>query len=69
MKTRLEFRMEHDKLCVEYIRRMHNIIKECCEQGVSTEEYTARMNALKAEFDDKYQLLALNTYKHSDLRL
>lgn len=28
-----------------------------------------RMDALKAEFNDKYQLLALNTYKHSDLRL
>lgn len=42
---------------------------ECREQGVSTEEYMARMDALKAEFDDKYQRLALDTYKHSDLRL
>ena len=69
MKTPLEFRVERDKLCIEYIRKMHNLIMECREQGVSTEEYMARMDALKAEFDDKYQLLALNTYKHSELRL
>lgn len=69
MKTFEELRVEHDKLCIEYIRKMHNLIKECRQQSVSTEEYMARMDALKAEFYDKYQLLALNTYKHSELRL
>lgn len=69
MKTFEEFRVERDKLCIEYIRKMHNLFMECREQGVSTEEYTARIDALKAEFDDKYQLLALNTYKHSELKL
>lgn len=69
MKTREEFKQAHVKLCVEYIRKMHNLIIECREQGVSTEEYMARLDVLKAEFDDKYQRLALNTYKHSDLKL
>lgn len=26
MKTRLEFRAECDKLCIEYIRKKHNLI-------------------------------------------
>ncbi len=69
MKTFEQFRVERDKLCIEYIRKMHNLIKECREYGVSTEEYMARVDALKAEFNDKSQRLALNTYKHSDLRL
>lgn len=69
MKTREEFKLERDNLCVEYIRRMHNLIVECRETGVSTDEYMARMDALKAEFDDKCQRIALNTHKHSDLRL
>lgn len=69
MKTFEEFRLERDKLCIEYIRKMHSLLMECREQGVSTEEYTARIDALKAEFDDKYQLLTLNTHKHSELKL
>lgn len=69
MKTFEEFRVELDKLCIEYIRKMNNLIMECREQGVSTEEYMARLDALKAEFDDKYQRLALSMYKHSDLKL
>lgn len=69
MKTRLEFRAERDKLCIEYVRKMHNLIMECRETGVSTEEYTARMGALKEEFGDKYQRLALNTHKRANLKL
>lgn len=68
MKTFEWFKVEYDKLCIEYIRKMHSLLMECREQGVSTEEYMARLDALKAEFDDKYQCLALNTYKHSELR-
>lgn len=69
MKTYGEFKVERDKLCIEYIRKMHGLIMECREQGVSTEEYTARIDTLKDEFNDKYQRLALSTYKHSDLKL
>ena len=69
MKTREEFKVERDNLCVEYIRRMHNLIEGCRETGTSTEEYMARMSALKEEFSDKYQRLALNTYKRQHLKL
>lgn len=69
MKTFEEFEVERDKLCVEYIIKMHHLIKECREQGVSPEEYMARTDALKSEFNDKYQRLALNTYKRKHLKV
>lgn len=68
MKTFEEFWVERDKLCIEYICKMHSLIMECREQGTRTEEYMARMDALKAAFNDKYQLLALNTYKRGNLK-
>lgn len=68
MKTFEEFKVERDNLCIEYIRRMHSLIMEFRETGASTEEYMARMSALKEEFNDKYQRLALNTYKRANLK-
>jgi hypothetical protein len=69
MKTLGEFKVERDKLCIEYIRKMHGLLMECREQGVSTEECTARIDALKDEFNDKYQRLVLNMYKRKHLKL
>lgn len=69
MKTRTEFQGELDHLQAEYIQKMHEVVKEARHQNVSSDDVAGRLKELQAEYVDKYQRLAFNAYKHSDLRV
>lgn len=69
MKTSEEFSAEYDQLQAEFIQKMHEVVKDARSQNVSTDEVAGRLKELHAEYIDKYQRLAFNTYKRSDLKL
>lgn len=48
---------------------MHDVLTRAREQNVSTGEVVSRLNELREEFVDKYQRLALSTYKRQHLKL
>lgn len=69
MKTFDEFDAGYDQLRAEYIEKMRDVLTQACEQNVSTGEVVSRLNELREEFADKYQRLALSTYKRQHLKL
>lgn len=69
MKTFEEFEAEYDQLRVEYIEKMRDVLRQAREQNVGTGEVVSRLNELSAEYADKYQRLALSTYKRQHLNL
>lgn len=69
MKTFEEFESGYDQLRVEYIEKMRDVLRQAREQNVGTGEVVSRLNELHGEYEDKYQRLALSTYKRQHLNL
>lgn len=69
MKTFEEFEAGYDQLRLEYIEKMRDVVRQAREQNVGTEEVLSRLNELHEEYADKYQRLALSTYKRQHLNL
>lgn len=69
MKAFEEFYAGCDQLRAECIKKMHDALRQAREQNVSTGEVVSRLNELREEYADKYQRLALSTYKRWHLNL